>query len=1026
MENKQTGLSVSRIARLLAPLTVVGLALVFATQAWGTPPIAGPSVGFGGDNNVSGNAVQMKAVIVVDLDNDGDLDLVTSRESTNYNEVRAWRNDGTPFSGTWSETQVGETGQAANALAAGDLDHDGYVDLVAGGTNANVCIFKGNSTPFAGTWPITRAIGAAINAVNGLAVADFDHDGNLDIVSVSGSGSGAEVKVWENPYSLPNTDIFDEDWTAHDVVTTTIDKAANSVAVGDVDRDGYVDIVVGYGTGAGAEVVVWENTHDSAAWTFTARNVNTAALNSVRSVALGDMDRDGYLDIVEGDIDNQVMVWEATSVTAWTFSSHVVGSSLGDDVNSVAVADLDDDGYLDLAAGANTGAAFELMAFGNDADAAFDWSFAHTDVATATTNILGVAAGDLDGDGDVDLATARDNDTSGSGYEVAVWKNILPHRNAPFDGNGHGLWVQDTVLAAEVGDLDGDGDLDAVAAGWSGQIGVGQNDGTPFSGTWGGGSVGTIPGTVLALALGDLDGDGDLDIASGGWHSTTVEVAVWQNDGTPFNGPWLSNGAGDGAADVYDVALGDLDNDGDLDIVSGSGSDEDYEVIAWENDGTPFAGGWPRHDVATSTTTVAAVALGDLDNDGDLDIVAGSVYTSFHYNVSVLRNDGTPFDDLWVENAAGYSAADVLAAALGDLDGDGDLDIITGSGWDTSYEIIVRQNDGTPFTNTWAQTDVGDTDGSYDVSPGDLDNDGDLDIVSAGTGPTGQEVVAWFNSGTPFGGGWIRSVVGSNSSVYAATPGDLDNDGDLDILSGSWSDAVYEVMAWKNVGGSAGLFVSDTSPATSIPNGTEDDVLQVVFAHDGISGDENLELNRFDLRLTRSDCTTALTGDEANAIIDNLRVRLDDGDGVFSDTADALVADVADLNLTNGVQMMAFTDGDSRAWVTATATISRTYWVSAKATADAGGHQPNVFCMIFDPDADALVEAKSPDFSVSIQDTEPTDTGGVPTVVRLSSLRAAGRGAALPLVALLVLAGAAIGLLQCRLRARVKWRRRST
>jgi hypothetical protein len=1018
MVNKRMGLGVSRIAWLLAPVAAVGLALAFATRAWGTPPIEGPSVAFGGSNGAGGASLNFVTIAAGDLDNDGWMDLVTG-SSSGTNEVRVWENEGTPFSGTWSSgngNAVGDiTGAQVNSVALGDLDHDGDLDLVSGDNNNEIYIWANDGTPFSGTWSVNYDIGDGVNDIFGVATADLDGDGNLDIVSVSVITTGYELIAWENPYTAADPNPFDQAWTAHNVADTV---SLYTVALADLNRDGRVDIIAGNQSN---QVRIWSN---DGSWSFTSQ-ATLAADGDVGALAVVDFSRDGYLDIasggpVESGGTYEVILWEndGDAPFDWSFTEHDIANT-ADDVRGLAAADFNNDGYPDFAAVTNTGEDNEVIAWENDADTTFDWSFAQVDVGAETQHVRAVAAADFDNDGDADLATGRN---SGTGYEVAVWENILTHRNAPFGGNGHGVGAQDTVLAVDLGDLDGDGDLDAIAAGYSGQINAEQNDGTPFSGTWGGGNVGVIPATdtVLAAALGDLDGDGDLDITTGGWFSTMGGVGLWQNDGTPFDGPWTSNGAGTGSAKVYDVALGDLDNDGDLDIVSVGELDwYNGKVIAWENDRTPWSGEWLPHSVLTNTNLVSGVALGDLDGDGDLDIAAGCMCTVSCYDVFVLQNDGTPFDDVWTRNAVTYGVNDIPAVALNDLDGDGDLDIAAeGRYQESDDEVFAWQNDGTPFSDFWTQIGIGDTSGGYDVAAGDLDNDGDLDIVSASTGPQGQQIAAWFNDGLPFDGGWTQSIVGSNSSVYAVRLGDLDGDGDLDALSGSWSDAAYEVMAWKNVGGSAGLFVSDTWVSGYIANGAEDDVLKVVFTHNGVSGDESLELNRFNLTLARSDCSTALTTAEANAFIDNLRVRLDDGDGVFSDTADALVADVADLSLTNGVQAVTFADGDSRVWVTATATISRTYWVSVRATADSSSRQPNNFCMIFDPDADALVEAKSPDFSVSIQDTDPTATGDVPTVVRLSSLRAAGRGAALPLVALLVLAGAAVGSLQYRRRSR--------
>jgi hypothetical protein len=256
---------------------------------------------------------------------------------------------------------------------------------------------------------------------------------------------------------------------------------------------------------------------------------------------------------------------------------------------------------------------------------------------------------------------------------------------------------------------------------------------------------------------------------------------------------------------VNSVALGDLDHDGDLDIVSGSGSGEDYEVIAWRNDGTPFSGTWLQLNVGASADSVHSVAVGDLDHDGDLDIVSGGD-SAEDYELIAWQNDGTPFSGgTWGQHDVGTSADNVFSVAVGDLDHDGDLDIVSGGGSDEDFEVIAWQNDGSPFSGFWTPNDVGTSaDSVYSVALGDLDHDGDLDVASGGGSAEDYEVIAWGNDGTPFSGTWTPHDVGASAaSVYSVAVGDLDHDGDLDIVSGSLSAEDFEVIAWQNTTGSA-------------------------------------------------------------------------------------------------------------------------------------------------------------------------------------------------------------------------------
>jgi hypothetical protein len=225
----------------------------------------------------------------------------------------------------------------------------------------------------------------------------------------------------------------------------------------------------------------------------------------------------------------------------------------------------------------------------------------------------------------------------------------------------------------------------------------------------------------------------------------------------------------------------------------------------------------------------------------------------------------------------------------------------------------------------------------------------------------------WLNTGNGiFSRGQISGGTEKSSGVAV---GDLDGDGDLDaFLVNTGANRV-----WLNEGGSAAIEVTSTAVMTTgfIPDGTEDDVMKVRFQHNGRTGDSILEMNRWDLGFFRRDCVTPLTNSEADAFIDILRVRLDDGDGNFeTDGSDVTVASVDSFSIAGSIQPLSFTNDDGNVQIASAA--SKIYWISLQATATASIADPHQVCILFDPDSQALVEVKSPDFSASIQDTRPT------------------------------------------------------
>jgi len=237
-----------------------------------------------------------------------------------------------------------------------------------------------------------------------------------------------------------------------------------------------------------------------------------------------------------------------------------------------------------------------------------------------------------------------------------------------------------------------------------------------------------LPGVDCgAAAWGDYDNDGDLDLLLAGDTGSGYITRVYRNDG----GTFTDIVAGLQGISSSSVAWGDYDNDGDLDVLIAGQADAGNRITqVHRNDGgdafTDIAAGLPG-------VSDSAVAWGDYDNDGDLDILLTG-YTSSGYIARVYRNDGGTFTDI----AAVLPGVSDSAVAWGDYDNDGDLDILlTGyTGWD-HIARVYRNNGNDTFTDI-----ASNLPGIYRGSAawGDYDNDGDLDILL--TGYTGWDHIA--------------------------------------------------------------------------------------------------------------------------------------------------------------------------------------------------------------------------------------------------------------------------------------------
>jgi hypothetical protein len=259
------------------------------------------------------------------------------------------------------------------------------------------------------------------------------------------------------------------------------------------------------------------------------------------------------------------------------------------------------------------------------------------------------------------------------------------------------------------------------------------------------------------VALGDLDGDGDLDALV---INRVQNSQVWLNDGSGN----FSNGQSLGTNDSVGASLEDVDGDGDLDVFIVNNSNQPNEV--WLNDGN---GSFSNSGQSLGNQSSTDVFLGDFDGDGDADAF---VTNSDNASNTVWFNDGT---GVFTQSSQIFPTAQSSIVSMGDFDGDGDLDAMLGSNIQAN-QVWFNDGNGT-FTDS-GQSIWNTNAGTQEIAIGDLDNDGDLDvyIVSGSNNPNS----IWFNDGSGTftdGGQFIYS-----NQATGVKLNDLDGDGDLDAF----------------------------------------------------------------------------------------------------------------------------------------------------------------------------------------------------------------------------------------------------
>ena len=635
----------------------------------------------------------------------------------------------------------------------------GVITAVDTGRTAQPSAFGG--IDIAPTYSAGEITGFLTGNIVAVVIADFDDNKVQDAVLINTSGVQS---VYEFNGST---------FTSFPVGAQVLGNVNNtSVAVGNVDGINGPDVIVG---NTNANLVYYNNNNDGDFITQTPASLGSSNTNAV---ALGNIDSIPGLDlIVANNGENRVWRNDGSGNFSEDGSPQLLGNN---DSRAIKLADIDNDNDLDLIFGNfSTG----NRVFLNDGSGVFS----DTGQTLGGSDTLSLAVGDIDGDGDIDFVTGNDNVQANR-----VWMN---------DGAGQFSDANQSLgtnkaYSIELADVDGDGDLDVITGN--------DNDSNRQNRVWFNNGAGIFSDSGQALGTNktrslhivDFEGDGDIDFLEGVSDNVTTST-IWLNSQRHSSQPILLDSKQSlGDSDTRSVATGDVDGDGDLDFVSANFNQGNR---IWTNDGNAI---FTATDQTLGSNATQAVLLVDVDNDNDLDMLTAV--------------EGVGANRVWLNNSTGVFSdsgqelgnSDTISLAAGDIDNDGDIDFITAN---VGQANRVWRNDG---NGNYFESDIPvqtlGTALTVDVKLGDVDGDNDLDIVA---GNLGQPDQVWINSG--FNSGIFvadQSISSGSNLTFVIALGDIDNDGDLDLVSGG---SLSDNLVWINNGSNSNMFTGPQILANS-------------------------------------------------------------------------------------------------------------------------------------------------------------------------------------------------------------------
>lgn len=769
-----------------------------------------------------------------DMDNDGDMDIVAG----GGNGLFVYENDGNAGGWTRYGNLDGSSQIGANGAIIFDVNSDGFLDVVSAKYYNNLGWWENPGPPLSnGNW-VFHSFSSETWYLHDIILVDLDQDGNITefVVNLNSGYWGCDIKIkW---FTIPQDPT--QPWNYYVIEPGRNEGTPHGHAgmdVGDIDHDGHVDL--GFANG-------WYEAPDNPTGNWTWHSASN--IYGISNTLIRDMNGDGFMDlVVSGGHHGQGVFWlendgspinggwtqnNISSVIGDPTKRHYYQSNAGPHVHhpeGLQVEDYDFDGDYDVQVcelffGEDTGEpgwnqeVHNVYIFENSGTATSPlWNKQNIAPNSYPSHLI--QNYDINHDGLLDIISEA------TGYSVVTFfENTTSSTqtvSAPQISPNGGTFYDSTLVS-----------LETQTSGASIYYTLDDTDPTvnsilfaqPFSLTFNAEvkarafKTGLNPSPITSAsffilkdstvfdfdlvvvdnnypgngrpgwsASGDLDSDGDIDIVSGGGSAIQwYEAPNWSRHSIELNSTVGGNGG----------LIFDVDRDGDLDIVAARYMDD----LVWFENPAPLnvTGTWNSHIIDNNSALGFNhdLALGDIDGDGMSEVVALYVQTGGVVWYDIPANPNT---DPWPSTQILSTTDDpFVGLALGDIDRDGDLDVVISNKW---YER--PQN---PFNSDWTSRNIFSSD-VQNIVCYDVNRDGRLDIVAAEgfTFPNGR--VLWAEAPIDLlTQPWTEHIVAGNldgpENLWA---GDLDFNGITDIVTGEmgtstgWNDNDANLIVYEGL-----------------------------------------------------------------------------------------------------------------------------------------------------------------------------------------------------------------------------------